>query len=91
MIIANGVVFEKQYITEIQAEDAAIEMELESYKVKQDKGEVKYRIVIRDITTSRVTPITRYFESREVALSRMQESYKSRNAKLVYDLEPEPK
>ena len=49
---------------------------------------MKYRIVIRNIRNKHVTPLTKYFDSKEYALKRMKESYTSPLAPdCVYDLE----
>ena len=50
---------------------------------------MKYRIVIRNLITGHITPLTKYFDSREYALERMKESYSSNDTKLIYELQPE--
>jgi hypothetical protein len=52
---------------------------------------MKYRIVIRNLVTNHITPLTKYFDSREYALERMRESYSSNDTRLIYELEPEHK
>jgi hypothetical protein len=50
---------------------------------------MEYRIVIRDLINKRVTPLTVYFESKEYALKRLEESYTSPLSNhFIYDLEP---
>lgn len=52
---------------------------------------MRYRIVIRNLITNHITPVTKYFDSKEYALERMKESYSNNSdARFVYDLEPEP-
>lgn len=50
---------------------------------------MRYRIVIRNLTNGHITPLTKYFDSREYALERMKESYSSTDTKLIYELQPE--
>ena len=55
----------------------------------KESGEMRYRIVIRNLTNGHITPLTKYFDSREYALERMKESYSSTDTKLIYELQPE--
>ena len=51
---------------------------------------MKYRIVIRNILTNHVTPLTIYFDSKEQAHKRMKESYFSElPSHSIYDLQSE--
>ena len=49
---------------------------------------MKYRIVIRDVLTKRITPLTIFFETKEYANQRLRESYTSKlPSHSIYDLQ----
>ena len=50
---------------------------------------MKYRIVMRNLISNRITPLTIYFDTREYALERMKESYYSVDSRFIYELQPE--
>lgn len=50
---------------------------------------MRYRIVIRNLLSNHITPLTIYFDTREYALARMKESYHSKDARFIYELQPE--
>ena len=48
---------------------------------------MKYRIVSRDLLNNRITPITIFFETKDYALQRMKEDYRSGLSHVIYDLQ----
>jgi hypothetical protein len=50
---------------------------------------MKYRIVIRNLLTKHVTPLTIYFDSKDYALERMKEYTSKLSSHLIYDLQSE--